>query len=43
MLEAARRIDRLTALTYASSSSVYGASRKQPVQRRGSRAGGQLR
>lgn len=30
MLEAARRIDRLTALTYASSSSVYGANKKQP-------------
>lgn len=30
MLEAARRIDKLTALTYASSSSVYGANRKQP-------------
>ena len=30
VLEAARRIDRLTALTYASSSSVYGANRKQP-------------
>ena len=30
MLEAARRIDRLTAITYASSSSVYGANRKQP-------------
>jgi UDP-glucuronate 4-epimerase len=30
MLEAARRIDRLTAFTYASSSSVYGANRKQP-------------
>lgn len=30
MLEAARRIDGLTALTYASSSSVYGANRKQP-------------
>ena len=30
MLEAARRIDRLTAVTYASSSSVYGANRKQP-------------
>jgi len=30
ILEAARRIDRLTALTYASSSSVYGANRKQP-------------
>ena len=30
MLEAARRIDHLTAITYASSSSVYGANRKQP-------------
>ena len=30
MLEAARRINRLTAITYASSSSVYGANRKQP-------------
>ena len=30
MLEAARRIDRLTAITYASSSSVYGANQKQP-------------
>ena len=30
MLEAARRLDRLTAITYASSSSVYGANRKQP-------------
>ena len=30
MLEAARRIDRLDAFTYASSSSVYGANRKQP-------------
>jgi UDP-glucuronate 4-epimerase len=30
ILEAARRIERLTALTYASSSSVYGANRKQP-------------
>lgn len=30
VLEAARRIDRLTALTYASSSSVYGANKKQP-------------
>ncbi|HUC12662.1 MAG TPA: SDR family NAD(P)-dependent oxidoreductase [Stellaceae bacterium] len=30
MLEAARRIDRLSAITYASSSSVYGANRKQP-------------
>jgi UDP-glucuronate 4-epimerase len=30
MLEAARRIDRLTAITYASSSSVYGANRQQP-------------
>jgi len=30
MLEAARRLDRLTALTYASSSSVYGANKKQP-------------
>src|SRR5438046_2040207 len=30
ILEAARRIERLTAITYASSSSVYGANRKQP-------------
>ena len=30
VLEAARRIDRLRAVTYASSSSVYGANRKQP-------------
>jgi UDP-glucuronate 4-epimerase len=30
MLEAARRIDGLTAITYASSSSVYGANRQQP-------------
>jgi UDP-glucuronate 4-epimerase len=30
MLEAARRLDRLTALTYASSSSVYGANKKRP-------------
>jgi UDP-glucuronate 4-epimerase len=30
MLEAARRIDPLTAITYASSSSVYGANKKQP-------------
>lgn len=30
MLEAARRIDGLTAMTYASSSSVYGANKKQP-------------
>ena len=30
MLEAARRIERLTAITYASSSSVYGANQKQP-------------
>jgi UDP-glucuronate 4-epimerase len=30
MLEAARRIDELTAITYASSSSVYGANQKQP-------------
>jgi UDP-glucuronate 4-epimerase len=30
MLEAARRIDRLTTITYASSSSVYGANEKQP-------------
>jgi UDP-glucuronate 4-epimerase len=30
MLEAARRIDRLSAVTYASSSSVYGANRKRP-------------
>jgi len=30
MLEAARRLDRLDAFTYASSSSVYGANRKQP-------------
>src|SRR5262245_59533755 len=30
MFEAARRIDGLTAITYASSSSVYGANRRQP-------------
>jgi UDP-glucuronate 4-epimerase len=30
MLEVARRIDNLTAITYASSSSVYGANKKQP-------------
>jgi UDP-glucuronate 4-epimerase len=30
ILEAARRIDKLTTITYASSSSVYGANRKQP-------------
>lgn len=30
MLEAARRIEDLTAITYASSSSVYGANKKQP-------------
>src|SRR5246127_3048121 len=30
MLEAARRLDGLTAITYASSSSVYGANQKQP-------------
>jgi UDP-glucuronate 4-epimerase len=30
MLEAARRIKNLGAITYASSSSVYGANRKQP-------------
>jgi UDP-glucuronate 4-epimerase len=30
MLEAARRIDNLIAITYASSSSVYGANKKQP-------------
>ena len=30
MFEAARRIDNLTGITYASSSSVYGANRKQP-------------
>jgi UDP-glucuronate 4-epimerase len=30
MLEVARRIANLTAITYASSSSVYGANRKQP-------------
>lgn len=30
ILEAARRLDRLTAVTYASSSSVYGANKKQP-------------
>ena len=30
MLEAARRIDNLTAIIYASSSSVYGANKKQP-------------
>jgi UDP-glucuronate 4-epimerase len=30
VLEAARRIDRLTGFTYASSSSVYGANEKRP-------------
>src|ERR1700746_1908693 len=30
MLEAARRIDGLRTITYASSSSVYGANQKQP-------------
>jgi UDP-glucuronate 4-epimerase len=30
VLEAARRIENLTAITYASSSSVYGANQKQP-------------
>jgi UDP-glucuronate 4-epimerase len=30
ILEAARQIDNLTAVTYASSSSVYGGNRKQP-------------
>ena len=30
MLEAARRIERLTGITYASSSSVYGANEKPP-------------
>jgi UDP-glucuronate 4-epimerase len=30
MLEAARRIEHLSAITYASSSSVYGANQKQP-------------
>jgi UDP-glucuronate 4-epimerase len=30
MFEAARRIERLTGITYASSSSVYGANRQQP-------------
>ncbi len=30
IFEAARRIEHLTAITYASSSSVYGANRKQP-------------
>jgi UDP-glucuronate 4-epimerase len=30
MLEAARRIEHLTGITYASSSSVYGANEKQP-------------
>src|SRR5205807_7326358 len=30
MFDAARRIEHLTAITYASSSSVYGANRKQP-------------
>ena len=30
ILEAARRIDKLSAITYASSSSVYGANQKQP-------------
>src|SRR5262245_34263606 len=32
MLDAARRIDNLTAVTYASSSSVYGGNRKQPCR-----------
>ena len=41
MLEAARRIDDLTAITYASSSSVYGANRKQPFSsRRSGRSSG---
>ena len=30
ILEAARRLDTLSAITYASSSSVYGANKKQP-------------
>jgi UDP-glucuronate 4-epimerase len=30
MLEAARRLERLSGVTYASSSSVYGANQKQP-------------
>ena len=30
MLEAARRVERLSGVTYASSSSVYGANQKQP-------------
>jgi len=30
MLEAARRVEKLTAFTYASSSSVYGANKRQP-------------
>ncbi len=30
IFEAARRLENLTAITYASSSSVYGANRKQP-------------
>src|SRR3974390_1371346 len=30
MLEAARRMGKLTAITYASSSAVYGANRKKP-------------
>jgi UDP-glucuronate 4-epimerase len=30
MFEAARRLDQLTGITYASSSSVYGANQKQP-------------
>jgi UDP-glucuronate 4-epimerase len=30
MLEAARRIEHLTGITYASSSSIYGANEKQP-------------
>src|SRR6516165_10122864 len=30
ILEAARRLDKLSAITYASSSSVYGANKKQP-------------
>ena len=30
MLEASRRVDKLSAITYASSSSVYGANKKQP-------------
>jgi UDP-glucuronate 4-epimerase len=32
MLEATRRLDKLTAFTYASSSSVYGANKKPPFR-----------